>query len=100
MGKLSKYILPHVPGKPGRSGRSCGYLSHTPEDVKKAAWCLDNGISIAVIPNWDTGTKWVVSITTRGVTNTDPIDYSDENALRKMYEYYEYYYVKYNVNEN
>ena len=100
MGKLSKYILPHVPGKPSKGSRSCGYLSHTPEDIKKVAWCIDNGISISVIPNWETTGKWMVSITIRGVTSTDPLNYSDENALRKMYEYYKYYYTKYYINEN
>ena len=64
------------------------------------AWCIDNGISISEIPNWETTGKWMVSITIRGVTSTDPLNYSDENALRKMYEYYKYYYTKYYINEN
>jgi hypothetical protein len=61
---------------------------------------MDNGISIAVVPDWDKGhTSWMVEIKMKGKVSTDPADYSGEEALRKMYEYYEYYYNKYNENK-
>jgi hypothetical protein len=99
MGKLNKYTSPHIPGKSKKGSRSCGYLSYTPSDIEKVAWCLDNGISVSVVPNWDTSRKWMVEIKMNNRVNTDPIDYTDEQALTKMYEYYKYYYDKCHENK-
>ena len=57
---------------------------------------MDNGISIAVVPNWSDTPEWMVELKINGGVNTDPVNYSGEDALRKMYEYYDYYYNKYN----
>jgi len=89
--------LTYFPVKKPKYGRSPGKLSYMPENIKHVSWCMDNGISIAIVPDWDkVHTSWMVEIKMKGKVNTDPADYSGEEALRKMYEYYEYYYNKYN----
>ena len=99
MGKLSKYLAFHIPGKPSKGGRSPGSIPYTDENIKHASWCIDNGISISVVPNWDTAKKWMVEIKASKTINTDPMDYTDEEALIKMYEYYKYYYDKHYENK-
>jgi len=47
------------------------------------------------MPNWETSKSWNIDITLKGKVNKDPKDYTDEEALIKMYEYYKYYYDKY-----
>jgi len=81
--------------KKPKYGRSPGTLMYMPENIKHVCWCMDNGISIAVSPNWK-NSGWMVEVKMKGEVNTDPAEYTDEEALRKMYEYYEYYYNKYN----
>jgi|TARA_R110000823_G_C15632005_1_gene468810 hypothetical protein len=86
--------------KKPKYGRSTGKLTYEPENIKHVCWCMDNGISISVVPDWDKGlTSWMVSIKIKDTVSTDPADYTDEEALRKMYKYYEYYYNKYNENK-
>ena len=78
-------------------GRSAGQYSYTPEDMKRVGWCMNKGISIAVVPNWKgDNSQWQVEITINGRSNLDPKIYKDKEALAKMYEYYKYYYDKYN----
>ena len=84
-----------------KHGKSPGVLrGYTPDNIKRICWCMDNSISIAVVPNWNASPEWMVELKINGGVNTDPINYSGEDALRKMYEYYDYYYYKYNTNEN
>ena len=78
-------------------GRSPGYHPYTPEDMKRAGWCIKKGIKIPVVPNWDgPNNEWRVEININGEIHFDPKVYEDEEALTKMYEYYKYYYDKYN----
>ena len=78
-------------------GRSPGKLCYEPENIKHVSWCMNNGISIAVCPDWNrSSNSWMLEIKIKGKVSTDPADYTDEEALRKMYEYYKYYYDKYN----
>ena len=78
-------------------GRSPGKLSYEAENIKHVCWCMDNGISIAVGHDWDkSNNSWMLEIKIKGKVSTDPANYTDEEALRKMYEYYKYYYDKYN----
>ena len=73
-------------------GRSAGFLTYTPEDIKRVGWCIKKGIKIAVVPNWDGGTdEWKVEININGKIHVDPKVYEDKEALAKMYEYYKYY---------
>jgi hypothetical protein len=61
--------------------------------MKRVQWCLDRKIKIAVIPN---GTDWQVEITIGESVNLDSTIYRADEAYKKMYEYYKYYYDKHN----
>ena len=70
------------------------YYPYTKEDVKRVQWCLDKNIGVAVSPS---GTNWKVEIRmNKGNWKQDPGAYEHEEAMKKMYEYYKYYYDKYN----
>ena len=79
--------------KKATKGKSPGQYPYTPEDMKRVGWCMNKNIKIAVIPN---GTDWSLEIVLNGNTHLDPKKYTGLNALEKMYEYYKYYYDKYN----
>ena len=68
------------------------YYPHTDEDLKRVGWCLNRNIEIAVVPF---ETNWKVEIRlNKGNWNQDPGVYEHEEAMKKMYEYYKYYYDK------
>ena len=68
------------------------YYPYTEEDLKRAGWCLNRNIEIAVVPF---ETNWKVEIRlNKGNWNQDPGVYEHEEAMKKMYEYYKYYYDK------
>jgi len=91
--------LTYHPLKKLKHGKTPGVLrGYTAENIKHVCWCMDNSISIAVVPNWKNSPYWMVELKINGNLNTDPVDYSSEDALRKMYDYYKYYYDKYNEN--
>ena len=70
------------------------YYPYTREDIKRVGWCLNKNIEIAVIPG---ETKWKVEIRmNKGDWKRDPGIYEHEEAMKKLYEYYKYYYDKYN----
>ena len=75
------------------AGKSPGYHKYTDEDMKRVQWCLDKKIKIAVVPN---GTKWQVEISLNDKTHLDSNIYKADEAYKKMYEYYKYYYDKHN----
>ena len=75
------------------TGKSPGFHNYTNEDMKRVQWCLDRKIKIAVIPN---GTDWQVEITIGKSVNLDSTIYRADEAYKKMYEYYKYYYDKHN----
>jgi len=75
------------------TGKTPGYHSFTDEDMKRVNWCLNNGIKIAVIPN---GTEWQVEINLNKKIHLDSNIYKANEAYKKMYEYYKYYYDKHN----
>ena len=75
------------------TGRSPGYHSYTQEDMKRVNWCINKGIKIAVIPN---GTEWQVEINLNKKIHLDSNIYKADEAYKKMYEYYKYYYDKHN----
>ena len=75
------------------------YYPYTKEDMKRVGWCINKGIKIAVTPDREAfGTdNWKVEIKfNKGIYKRDPKTYSHENAMKKLYEYYKYYYDKYN----
>ena len=75
------------------SGWKPGYHPYTNEDIKRVSWCMDNGFKIAVIPS---GTKWQVELSINKKIHLDSNVYEANEAYKKMYEYYKYYYDKHN----
>ena len=75
------------------TGKSPGYHNYTNEDMKRVQWCMDNGIKIAVIPN---SVKWQVELSLNKNIHLDSNIYVADEAYKKMYEYYKYYYDKHN----
>ena len=70
------------------------YYPYTSEDIKRVSWCMNKNIHVAVSPG---ETKWKVEIRmNKGEWKQDPDVYEHEEAMKKMYEYYKYYYDKYN----
>ena len=79
------------------TGRTPGYLPYTDDNIKHAGWCIGKGIKIPVSPNWEgPDYEWKIEININGKIHFDPAIYEDKEALKKMYEYYKYYYDKYN----
>ena len=75
------------------------FFPYTRLDMKRVQWCLDKNIHVAVSPMG----KFLYKIEIRldkGQWNKDPGSYDYMEANKKMYEYYKYYYDKYNVNTN
>ena len=73
------------------------YYPYTDEDMKRVGWCIKHGIEISVSPDRESnGTdKWMVAIRlNRGKYKRDPKSYEHEEAMKKLYEYYKYYYDK------
>ena len=80
-----------------KTGKSPGYHNYTREDMKRVGWCLDKNIKIAVVPS---GTKWQVEININKAIHLDSKIYEADEAYKKMYEYYKYYFDKHNTNTN
>ena len=79
--------------KKASKGLSPGYHPYTPENMKQVSWCMDKNIKIAVIPS---GNEWQVELNINNKVHLDPKVYQGQEATEKMYEYYKYYYDKYN----
>ena len=80
-----------------KTGRTPGFYSYTKENIKHAGWCINKGIKIPVVPNWEVvDNEWKIEININGKVHFDPVIYEGKEALKKMYEYYKYYYDKYN----
>ena len=78
-------------------GRTPGFLAYTNQNIKHIIWCIKKGIKIAVVPNWEgASNEWKIELNINKKIHTDPKVYKDKEALAKMYEYYKYYYDKYN----
>ena len=77
-----------------KTGKSPGIYSYTREDMKRVNWCMNKGIKIAVIPS---GTEWQVEINLNKKIHLDSNIYKADEAYKKMYEYYKYYYDKQNI---
>jgi len=75
------------------TGKSPGYHVYTNEDMKRVGWCLGKNIKIAVIPN---GSKWQIELNINDKIHLDPEIRQADEAYKKMYEYYKYYFDKHN----
>ena len=79
--------------KKAGKGKSPGSHPYTNEDMKRVNWCMRNGIKIAVIPK---GIEWQVELNINDKIHLNPEVYKANEAYKKMYEYYKYYYDKHN----
>jgi len=62
-------------------------------EFKAYHWCIKNNIYIA--PKALTEARWSIVITNNNKTNEDPNSYTKADIWIKIYEYYKYYYNKY-----
>jgi len=86
--------------KKAAPGKRAGPHPYTREDMRRAGWCHQNNIFVAVTPNENGGLNgWNVEIRINDKTHLDPNSYSGYDAQTKMYEYYKYYYDK-NIQES
>ena len=72
------------------------YYPYTSEDMKRVQWCFDKNIQVSVSPRNANDYKVEIRMN-KGDWKEDPGQYEQEEAMKKMYEYYKYYYDKYNV---
>ena len=74
--------------------------SNIPEGYSKMIqWCLDNNIAVCVVPDWSKSYEyWKIEIKINKKVHVDPAVYTVANVHDKKYEYYKYYYDKYNKN--
>ena len=70
------------------------HYPYTKEDTIRVQWCLDKNIGVAVSPS---GTNWKVEININKSIHLDSNIYKADEAYKKMYEYYKYYYDKHNI---
>ena len=79
-----------VSRSPGKSTIPIGYS-------KMIQWCLDNNIAVCVVPDWSRSSEyWKIEIKINNKVHVDPAVYTVANVHDKKYEYYKYYYEKYN----
>ena len=79
------------------------YPPHTRQgivELETYIWCFANRITIGPKPLWgDDYGKWTVEIRLRDEVHQDPGRYTKWEAMEKVYEYCDYYYNKYNKDE-
>ena len=64
-------------------------------EYEAMAWCLKNGIHIYI--HCDEPSSMHLAIRINGKENISPESYAWDEVLKKKYEFYKYYYEKYNV---
>jgi hypothetical protein len=65
--------------------------------MKIVGWCINKNIKVGISPDWQHDlNKWQIEISINNNIHLDPNRYDDDNVLDKLYEYYKYYYDKYN----
>jgi hypothetical protein len=74
--------------------RRAPYMYADNDQYEAWSWCVNNSISICVLPDWSNSGKWLVEITMNDKVTVDPNNYDGVEALTKMYEYCKYYYDK------
>ena len=77
------------------AGRSAGTYSYTEAQIKHVRWCMKNGISVSMNPDWKTPDGWYIEIKMKDSIHIVAKSYLAEEAFEKLYEYYKYYYNKY-----
>jgi hypothetical protein len=64
-----------------------------PIEYEAYAWCINNGIKI--YPVADSTIRWFVEIDINGKKNRSPDSFEKNVIWQKIWEYYKYYYKKY-----
>ena len=85
--------------KKKRHGRYPEPIQYTDDNMKHVAWCMNNNIIVGFSPLWDTENEWQIDIQINATVSVDPNTYKDDEIMTKVYEYYKYYYDKYNENK-
>ena len=70
-----------------------GVYTPTEEDVDAFIWCIRNKIYIS--PKAINESRWTITINNKNITNEDPNSYMKTIIWEKVFEYYKYYYNKY-----
>ena len=66
------------------------------DEMKVVGWCMNKNIHVGITPDFKHEYNlWQIDIMINGKTHADPARY-DDDVLDKVYEYYKYYYDKYN----
>ena len=81
--------------KKKRHGRYPEPIPYTDDNMKHVAWCMNNNIVVGFSPLWDTENEWQIDIQINVTVSVDPNTYKDDEVMTKVYEYYKYYYDKY-----
>ena len=76
-------------------GRPPEAIPYTDDNMKHVAWCMNNSIVVSFSPIWDSEDDWTIDIKINNKSSVDPNTYTGEEVMAKVYEYYKYYYDKY-----
>ena len=91
--KKGKYI--QYAGKTMWSSKQLERYDPPKAEYEAMAWCLKNGIHIYI--HCDEPYSMHLAIRINGKENISPETYAWNEILKKKYEFYKYYYEKYNV---
>lgn len=80
--------------KDKKYGVDMGEYRPTTEEIKAFSWCINHSIYISPKATNKT-TEWYLVITINGNDNTSPKTFKKDEIWKKLYEYYKYYYEKY-----
>ena len=76
-------------------GRAPEAIPYTDDNMKHVSWCMNNSIVVGFSPIWDSQDDWTIDIKINNKSSVDPNTYNGEEVMAKVYEYYKYYYDKY-----
>ena len=78
----------------GSRDNPMGSYTPTEEEVKAYRWCIKHNIKISPVC-YTYGKSWKIDIIINGKSFKSPEIYLAGDCWKKMYEYYKYYYDKY-----
>ena len=78
----------------GVKKKSVVSYAYTPEDFKAYQWCINNGIYISPFCK-ENFAWWYIDIEINGKINRSPQAFNPRELWEKIFEYYKYYYNKY-----
>tara|TARA_B100000767_G_C19575927_1_gene455246 strand:+ start:225 stop:470 length:246 start_codon:yes stop_codon:yes gene_type:complete len=78
----------------GIKKKSVVSYTYTPEDFKAYQWCINNGIYISPFCK-ENFAWWYIDIEINKKINRSPQAFNPRELWEKIFEYYKYYYNKY-----